>query len=176
MTESIPQLQKTICDLTNVLSLIMKRAPDFEKEDDDQSTSQCPHSLEQDNDLEDKADHLDEADFEDAIATGDRATGYIKQNFLDRLAEVLARFKTAKGSVPTKGNSDAKHVASVIMLEDVKGRSATFICAKNEGLDDVDLKFLKKLESLLRNIKNNGKPSPSLLLAHRVTVTEQSMS
>lgn len=160
MAESIPQLQRTICDLTNVLSLIMKRGPDLGYKDDEAPTSNSSHSIERDIDLEEKEEHLDEAEYEDAVALGDAAASDIKQNFLDRLAEVLARFKTAKGSGDTKKrNSDAKHVTSVIMLEEAKSKSATFLCAKNEGLDAADSAFLKKLECLLKDIKDNGKPN-----------------
>ncbi|KAG6361183.1 hypothetical protein INS49_009407 [Diaporthe citri] len=141
MAESIPQLQRTICDLTNVLSLIMKRGPDLGDEDDEAPTSDSPTE-----------EHLDEAEFEDTVALGDAAACDIKQNFLDRLAEVLARFKTAKGS-GKKRNSDAKHVTSVIMLEEAGSKSATFLCAKNEGLDAVDSAFLKKLEMMERTEK-----------------------
>lgn len=173
MAESIPQLQRTICDLTNVLSLIMKRGPDVGYEDDEAPTSDSPHSIERDIDLEEKEEHVDEAEFEDAAALGDAAASDIKQKFLDRLAEVLARFKTAKGSDTKKRNSDAKHVTSVIMLEEAKSKSATFLCAKNEGLDAVDLAFLKKLECLLEDIKDNGKPNLFFLCGHSLPVTLQ---
>ncbi|KAL1851986.1 hypothetical protein Daus18300_012410 [Diaporthe australafricana] len=160
MDESIPQLQRTICDLTNVLSLIMKRSPDLGYEDDEAPTSDSPRSIEGDIDPEEKEQPLDEAEFEDAVALGDTAAGDVKQKFLDRLAEVLARFKTAKGSGDMKKpNSDAKHVTSVIMLEDARSKSATFLCAKNEGLDADDSAFLEKLECLLKDIKDNGKPN-----------------
>ena len=86
----------------------MKRGPDFGNEDDQQPTSKSPNTLEQDSGLEEKAEHVDEADFEDAVDPGNTAAGDIEQKFLDRLAEVLARFKTAKGSGTTKkGHSDA---------------------------------------------------------------------
>ncbi|KAI7778293.1 hypothetical protein LA080_002401 [Diaporthe eres] len=115
MAESIPQLQRTICDLTNVLSLIMKRGPDMGYEDDKAPTSDSPHPMEQKLDLEEKEEHLDEAEFEDP-----------------------------------KRNSDAKHVTSVIMLEEANSKSATFLCAKNEGLNAADSAFLKKLEEASR--------------------------
>jgi hypothetical protein len=76
---------------------------------------------------------------------------------LDRLAEALARFKTAKDPrVRRKGNLDAKHVASVVMVEDFDNGGVTIFCSKNEGLDDVDDAFLRSLKDLLEKRSKNG--------------------
>lgn len=100
------------------------------------------------------------AELEVPAASGGAEIDAIKRMTLDRLAEVLARFKMVKGTrVRKKRNSDAKHVASVIMVEDTEAKSATFLCSKNEGLDTVDMHFLKTLEELLQNIILNGKTS-----------------
>lgn len=70
---------------------------------------------------------------------------------MDRLAETLARFKTAKDPQARKngGNRDAQHVASVAMLEDFDHGGVTIFCSKNEGLDSVDETFLGNLKVLL---------------------------
>lgn len=154
--------QKAICDLTILLSLIIQRAPELLDDENEAPNADSPRLGDFDVDLERGGEHVNEADveeeFEDAVGLKDTTLVDIKQRFLDRLAEVLARFKTNKGlGSKMKRNSDAKHVTSVILVEDVKDKSATFVCAKNEGLDAVDLGFLERLESLLQDIKQNGK-------------------
>lgn len=156
--DELSHLQKEISNLTNILSLITKRAPDFEGLDNEPRVSELPRSEDRETNTETGDDHVDEAEFEVPVAAEDAEGESIKRKALDRLAEVLARFKTAKGTqVREERNSDAKHVTSVIMLEELGGKSVTFYCSKNEGLDDVDISFLRKLEDLLQNIAVNGK-------------------
>lgn len=160
----LSRLQKDISSLTNILSLMTERAPDFEGPDNEPPVSDVPDvsNLPRSEDCEinpeTAGDHIDEAEFEVPVAPKDAEGHDIKQRTLDRLAEVLARFKTAKATkVRERRNADAKHVASVIMLEEPGGRSVTFYCSKNEGLDDIDISFLRKLQDLLENISANGK-------------------
>lgn len=156
--DELSHLQKEISNLTNILSLITKRAPDFEGVDNEPRVSELPRSEDREINTEIGGDHVDEAEFEVSISTKDTEGESIKRKALDRLAEVLARFKTAKGTqVREKRNADAKHVTSVIMLEEPGNKSVTFYCSKNEGLDDVDISFLRKLDDLLQNIIVNGK-------------------
>lgn len=152
--DELSHLQNGISDLTRILSLITRRVPDVEEKD-----SELPHSDDCEIGLETEDVRMDEAEFDSPFASAE--INAIKRTTLDRLAEALARFKTAKGSqVRNKQHSDAKHVTSVIMVEDSGGKSITFLCAKNEGLDALDLGFLAKLEDLLRNIATNGKRNP----------------
>ncbi|KAI0513281.1 hypothetical protein F5B22DRAFT_637225 [Xylaria bambusicola] len=94
---------------------------------------------------------IDEAEFETLPTSMDPKGEYIKRKTLDRLAEMLARFKTARGSGPRK-NSAAKHVTSTVMVENSTGKALTIFCAKNEGLDNADNCFLERLETLLRQV------------------------
>ncbi|OTA56229.1 hypothetical protein K449DRAFT_375736 [Hypoxylon sp. EC38] len=152
----VSHLRSEIGDLTNILALITKRGPDFEIDDDTQATK-APRFETSKADPEIEDENVGEAEFEAPIALGDVEAHTIKRNALDRLAEVLARFKTAKGSkMRRKHELDAKHVASVIMVEESEGKSVTFLCSKNEGLDVVDMEFLRKLESLLQSIATTG--------------------
>lgn len=169
MADSAPHPQKVICDLTVILSLIIQRAPELLDEDNEAPNADSLRSGELDVDLEMEGEQVNEAEveaeFEDVVGLKDTTLADIKQRSLDRLAEVLARFKTAKGSRSTiKRNPDAKHVTSVILVEDVKNKTGTFLCAKNEGLDAVDLSFLERLESLLKDINQNGKQTTVIFL------------
>jgi hypothetical protein len=151
--DELSLLQKEISDLTNILSFITKTAIDLEPQVNRLHIPELPHfgSCEFDPEKEDL--NVDEAEFEIPIASGDAEIGAIKRKTLDRLAEVLARFKTAKGTRKQRErNSDAKHVASVIMVEDTETKSVTFLCSKNEGLDTVDMHFLQRLDELLQNL------------------------
>lgn len=156
--DELSRLQKDISSLTNILPLMAERAPDFEGLDDEPRVFDVPDV----SDLLCSEDYeinpIDEAEFEVPVAPKNTKGHDIKQRTLDRLAEVLARFKTAKGTkVQERRNTDAKHVTSVIMLEEPGGRSVTFYCSKNEGLDDIDISFLTKLRDLLENISVKGK-------------------
>ncbi|KAI1875489.1 hypothetical protein JX265_004547 [Neoarthrinium moseri] len=151
----VSRLQSEIADLTNLLSLITKRGPGLEENDDEPQSSELPQPENDEFTLETRGEVVDEAEFEAPVASGDVEVDAIKRRALDRLAEVLARFKTAKGSrTRGKQNSDAKHVASVVMVE--YEDTVTFLCAKNEGIDDVDMGFLRMLGKLLCNVAANG--------------------
>jgi hypothetical protein len=85
----------------------------------------------------------------------------LKKKALDRLAEVLARFKTARprgrsgvSEDSSRNNLDAKHVTAVVLIENVD--SVAIVCAKNEGLDPDDVSFLQELCELLRKISRLG--------------------
>ncbi|KAF2019810.1 hypothetical protein BU24DRAFT_341661 [Aaosphaeria arxii CBS 175.79] len=151
-------LQQEISDLTNILSFITETAIDLDGQVNSLHISEPPRSGSRELDPEKEDLDMDEAELEVLVAGGGAEIDAIKRNTLDRLAEVLARFKTAKGTrVQKKRNRDAKHVASVIMVEDTEAKAVKFLCSKNEGLDTVDMHFLKKLEELLQNIILNGK-------------------
>ncbi|KAI0009647.1 hypothetical protein F4779DRAFT_617415 [Xylariaceae sp. FL0662B] len=144
----LSRIQNEISDLTNILSLITKRDPGFQ-EDNQPFVPESSSCEEHDIDLETRTELVDEAEFEAPIAPKDAEADAIKRRTLDRLAEVLARFK-----------NNAKHVTGAIMVEEPKDKSVTFFCAKNEGLDAVDMDFLRKLEYLLQNMATNGKRNP----------------
>ncbi|KAL4799534.1 hypothetical protein BDV19DRAFT_385301 [Aspergillus venezuelensis] len=109
------------------------------------------HRDDQLNDIDD-----DETEFEDEddsdITNYNQSLLLLKMKALDRLAEALARFKIGphndhreekKSKGKPKENLDAKHVTGVVMVEDTD--SVTIVCAKNEGLDEVDKVFLHRL-------------------------------
>ncbi|PVI00725.1 hypothetical protein DM02DRAFT_707787 [Periconia macrospinosa] len=169
--DELSLLQKEISDLTNILSFITKTAIDLEGQVNRLHISEPPRSGSRELDLEKEGPDVDEAEFEVPVASGGAEIDAMKRKTLDRLAEVLARFKTIKSTrIKKERNSDAKHVASVIMVEDTEAKSVTFLCSKNEGLDTVDMRFLKKLEELLQNILN-GKRTLFLLWTKTVFST-----
>ncbi|RKK79213.1 hypothetical protein BFJ71_g16289 [Fusarium oxysporum] len=105
-------------------------------------------------------DHF-EADSEDARLRR------LKDMLVDRLAEILARFKSS----PKSGNQDAKHVSSVILIEHAGNDGITFICAKNNGLDEQDKEdFLPKWKNLMERASQSGKGVSTLVSrAHDLT-------
>lgn len=156
--DELSLLQQDISDLTDILSFITRTAVDLDGQVDRLHISEPPRSGSREIDPQKEGLDVDEAEFEDPVASGGADIDAIKRKILDRLAEVLARFKTPKGTrVQKDRNRDAKHVASVIMVEDIEAKTVTFLCSKNEGLDTVDLHFLEKLEGLLQNVILNGK-------------------
>ncbi|KAB8261619.1 hypothetical protein BDV32DRAFT_137204 [Aspergillus pseudonomiae] len=148
-------LHREIHSLTTLISLIFQRPPEcinYGQLGDDNPSSKGPEQG-TDKELEKLSD---EAEFEDEVPTDDSAAALVllKQRSLDRLAEILARFKTAKTGPYGKGkrnqgNIDAKHVASVVMVEDSSLHCVTFLCSKNEGLQEEDEVFLGRLDELL---------------------------
>ncbi|RHZ52840.1 uncharacterized protein CDV56_106692 [Aspergillus thermomutatus] len=158
-------LYEEIHDLTTLISLIFKRPPYLE--DNCESPRACGGDVVRDSspfdgpaDGENEGiEPVDETGFEDEIATGwsEAYLATLKPSMLDRLAEMLARFKTTKnGKARGKAtNSDAKHVTSVAMLEDHNHERVAIFCSKNEGLDADDERFLKGLSILLKNISGN---------------------
>ncbi|KAI0476856.1 hypothetical protein F4859DRAFT_521444 [Xylaria cf. heliscus] len=131
-------LQVEVVDLVNMLSLILNRGLDL------QTGSSPP--------LEHLATAVDEMEFERPLASIDAEVNYIKRKTLDRLAEMLARFKKPNAPRSRRKNSAAKHVTSAVMVEDPTGKAVTIFCAKNEGLDDADKRFLTELETLLQQV------------------------
>ncbi|OGM49447.1 hypothetical protein ABOM_001703 [Aspergillus bombycis] len=148
--------------LTTLTSLIFQRPPDCIDYGD--IGNDKPSSRKPEQGGGEELDKLsDEAEFEDEGPTSDSAAALIllKERSLDRLAEILARFKTAKTGRYGKGkrnqgNIDAKHVTSVVMVEDSTLRRVTFLCSKNGGLQNEDEVFLERLGELLSSISNGS--------------------
>ncbi|KAM3524506.1 hypothetical protein MY4038_007713 [Beauveria bassiana] len=160
-------LQKEVSALVGILSFITRRAADLcqSDEEEEERTAESPFSTQEHGcELEEADESVDETEFEAFIPSGDQEdVESIKHSALDRIAEVLARFKTAQGRVAAveQRNQDAKHVTSVMMVKDAS--AATFFCAKNEGLDEDDVEFLRKLEQVYQRIAASGKRIPFLL-------------
>lgn len=155
--DELSRLQRETSDLTNILSLITKTASNLAERDHEPRVSEQTRPEDDQIDPGTENEHIDEAEFEDPITATDAEVDDIKRKTLDRLAEVLARSKTAKGTqVRQKRNADAKHVTSVIMIDQLEHKSITFILSKNEGFDTIDKNFLRELEDLLQSIASNG--------------------
>lgn len=158
------QLCNKISDLTALLALMVDRAPVLEKKDEAHTTTgddadpTSSTSTEYNIAIDDEEiENINEADFEKNLATEEAALDTLKRQTLDRLSEVLARFKSAQGPKKSRvKNLGAKHVASVVMVEDTVAGRVTLFCSKNEGLDEVDKRFLAKLKELLEGIAKEG--------------------
>lgn len=86
----------------------------------------------------------------------------LRSRFLDRLAEVLARFKRRprKPSFGGKTSKDAiepsKHICAIYFTETWRNSSCEIVLAKNEGLDQCDLDYLANLKRILEEIAKAG--------------------
>lgn len=155
----IVDLQQRLSHLVNILSFITRRGENLGQSDDEQGISDPPRSPEEEHDLDTTQESIDEVEFEAPIFSGEEDIERIKSNTLDRLAEVLAKFKTAKGGETSDdANRDAKHVTSLMMVESLSNDTITFFCTKNEGLDSEDVRFLQDLEHLYRVMAIKCKP------------------
>lgn len=145
-------LYEQIYSLTCLTSLMFQRPPD--SIDDAGKHEASPEEPETSPDRQ--PDELfDASDLEESITDNlEAGLTTLKQRALDRLAEVLARFKTTKSGRVSKrpdksSNLDAKNVTSVVMIEESDDERVTFLCSKNEGLAKEDEVFLEKLGKLL---------------------------
>ncbi|KGO46243.1 hypothetical protein PEX2_067260 [Penicillium expansum] len=77
----------------------------------------------------------------------------LKNQFLDRLAETLARFKTDPKS---KTSNDAKHVSAAMMVCYEYEERVKIFCAKNEGLEKEDDDFLASWKLCMESIARKG--------------------
>ncbi|KAI0393944.1 hypothetical protein F5Y17DRAFT_430356 [Xylariaceae sp. FL0594] len=139
-------IQLEVSNLVNLLSLILNSGLGLGGD----SRGSSSH-------LDPPATKFDESEFERPLAPVDADAFDIRRRTLDRLAEMLARFKDnpgskSRGSKSRNKNLAAKHVTSVTMVEDLTTKTLTIYCAKNSGLDVADGRFLEKLEIWLREV------------------------
>lgn len=152
-------LQQKISYLVSILSFISPRGENLDHSDDEQRISDPPCSPEEEHNLGTTYKSADEVDFEAPIISGEENVKRIQSNTLDLLAEVLAKFKTAKGGDTSDDASrDAKHVTSLMMVENSSDDTVRFFCTKNESLDSEDARFLQNLEHLYQGKVMKGKP------------------
>jgi hypothetical protein len=79
----------------------------------------------------------------------------LRDKFLDRLAEILARYKDDPGAKIRQAN---KHIASAYM-EEHGDESVELFIAKNEGLYPTDEAYLKSLGGFLQDLSQKSKTS-----------------
>jgi hypothetical protein len=149
----------------SVLALITERLPDLDLQREPGSESEEPKNSDLlprgrpapvPNTRSDENHELDLSEAEDG-RDSESTNEYLRSKVLDRLAEVLARFK----SVPGRGvNSSlgSKHVSSTLMFyNETKVR---ILCAKNEGFDQEDSDdsdFLAHWARWMQSISEKGK-------------------
>jgi hypothetical protein len=82
--------------------------------------------------------------------------GALTNKFLDRLAELFSREKSSPGC---RSRQDAKHVAATAWINPdyETGEALMVIVAKNEGLDDRDVRMLVRLQEWLRDVAATGR-------------------
>jgi len=79
----------------------------------------------------------------------------LKDKFLDRLGEVLAR---EKSNVQKSDRKDAKHVAATAWINCYVEDPITILIAKNEGLDNRDNRMAGRIQSWSRAIAATSRP------------------
>jgi hypothetical protein len=141
-------LEYAIC----LLALITKRLPGPE-----QAAERTETIANDENSLYDYADdESDDLNDATALDINDDPEQYrieLKNQFLDRLAEILARFKATSRRNPGR---DAKHVSAAMMVRYETGDHVKIFCAKNEGLDQEDILFLEEWKSLMEGVARKG--------------------
>lgn len=144
-------LYKDLADAICLLAAVTKVAPEIEPL---QETTVQPSGSNLDEVLLEAVDEHDDGVVSEAIMFGDKdkTTEKLKNELVDRLSEMLARYKSAPGPE----NRDARHVSSVIMVESVDRSAVTFICAKNEGLDSEDKQFLARWKAVMQRSQDPG--------------------
>ncbi|KAJ5394977.1 uncharacterized protein N7487_009280 [Penicillium crustosum] len=133
-------MHQNLDDAICLLGLISERPPDL------QEPTQQTEPSDIDKELESYLNDEEFDDPEDPTVSGadpehEQYRIELKNQFLDRLAVTLARFKTT--------SNGARHISALMMVcyED-EGRVKIF-CAKNEGLEQEDKDFLTRWKLLM---------------------------
>lgn len=90
----------------------------------------------------------------------ERNPNALRNKVLDRLAEILARYKSDR-TVNKGPILDPKHVSSTMMIIDEENNKVKILCAKNEGLDQHnstdDTDFLNSWKACMERISREGR-------------------
>ncbi|KAJ5193420.1 hypothetical protein N7449_009562 [Penicillium cf. viridicatum] len=141
-------LEDAIC----LLALISDRPPGLEESTQETEPSDIDRGLESyPNDVE-----FDDPEDPTVLGADPEHEQYcieLKNQFLDRLAGTLARFKT---DAQAKKSNDAKHVSAAMMVCYEDEERVKIFCAKNEGLEQEDEDFLARWKLLMESIARKG--------------------
>lgn len=147
-------MHRNLDDAICLLASIPDRPPDPEGLNQEESeASDMDRNSESDLYDEISDDDIEYPTVLDTNSKGDQYLTELKNQFLDRLAEILARFKT---NPKAKKSKDAKHVSATMMACHEAKESVKIFCAKNEGLDHEDRKFLSEWKQHMENIAKKG--------------------
>jgi len=155
------ELDIAIC----ILALITRRPYDFESLLNEEGlplpgTSNADSTLEpRSEEGSDPDDELDAPEDGDMNGQLDRDPRTLRNKVLDRLAEVLARYKTDPRDKEKTG-LDARHVSSTMMAVDERSKRVKIFCSKNEGLDQEgsseDTEFLDRWKFCMEGVAKKG--------------------
>jgi len=99
----------------------------------------------------------DDGDMEGELGPDPRT---LRNKVLDRLAEVLAGYKTDPRSKEADATLDARHVSSTMMHVDERFGRVKIFCSKNEGLDQQgelgDTQFLGRWKVCMEDFAKKG--------------------
>jgi hypothetical protein len=115
----------------------------------------------EDDDSETSNDESSQGSFEKPAGDGTSTLEQtiLRDKFLDRLTEILARYKDDRDAKIRQAN---KHIASAYM-EEHEGENVEVFIAKNEGLCPTDIAYLKALGGFLQEITQKSKASFNFL-------------
>jgi hypothetical protein len=144
-------------NLDDVICLLAS-IPDGQPDRNPKTRTQEPKTRDTDVDAESGSSDDDLDDIEDLTVLGtnpksEEHLAELKNPFLDRLAETLARFKS---DPQDRRSKDAKNVFATMMICHEKEERVEIFCTKNEGLDDEDRKFLNKWKVHMEKIAREG--------------------
>lgn len=136
-------LEGAIC----LLALISDRPPGSEKSTREMDKEPGTYSNEE------EFDDLEDPSVLGSDPENEQYRIKLRNQFLDRLAETLARFKS---DVPAKTSIDAQHVSAAMMVCYENEELVKIYCAKNEGLKKEDDDFLARWKTYMEGIAKKG--------------------
>jgi hypothetical protein len=162
----LEQLHPSIC----LLRLLVERPANLDELvlDYKKASSETSNSDDAESGEDDLVEGLDDVEIISFEAMKERDLKDLRNRVLDRLAEILARYKSDR-TVKKGPILDPKHVSSTMMIMDAKHNKVIILCAKNEGLnqnnstDDTD--FLSSWKACMERISSGGKVVRSSLVS-----------
>ncbi|KAJ5153726.1 uncharacterized protein N7500_009165 [Penicillium coprophilum] len=132
-------MHQSLDDAICLLALVTQRPPGLEE------SVEKTEAKDIDEESQSKSDEkLDDPEDPAVLGSDPEREQYrieLKNQFLDRLAETLARFKN---DAQARNSNDAKHVSAAMMVCYEDEEHVKIFCAKNEGLDKEDNDFLAR--------------------------------
>ncbi|KAJ5632758.1 hypothetical protein N7490_009097 [Penicillium lividum] len=145
-------MHQNIEDAICLLALISNRPPDLEE-----STQETDaREFDKESQYYSNDEEFDDPEDPTVLDTDPAHEQYrleLKNQFLDRLAETLARFKA---DFQAKSSNDAKHVSAAMMVCYESEEHVKIFCAKNEGLEKEDNEFLATWKLRMESIARKG--------------------
>ncbi|EPE30438.1 HIT/MYND zinc finger-like protein [Glarea lozoyensis ATCC 20868] len=153
----LEQLQPSIC----LLRLLAERPANLDElvANNKKTSSETSSSSDAESGEDDLVEGVDDVENISSEEVEKRDLQELRNKVLDRLAEILARYKSDR-TVKKARVLDPNHVSSTMMIMDEENSKVIILCAKNEGLnqnnstDDTD--FLSSWKAYMERISSGG--------------------